>query len=240
MNDPHDAADHAPKPSLQALGEFVASVQHLPLFTGIAVQLIQSVEREDVGAEELSRLISTDAALSVQLLRMVNSSHYGLSRRIGTVANAIAVMGLNQIRRTVLAAVMQRPLTAYLHDSEGVRRFWRHQLLCASLARHLNVRKGGDGELAYMTGLLHDVGRLAMVMKFPQQADALLQRHSDGDHVVVAWERQQFGFDHALVGAALLEIWNMPAAMSDMLAFGLYDEVLKKIVDEVAALERSM
>ena len=208
------AEDKAPAHdcSPAALEEFVASVQHLPLFSGTAVQLIRSVDQEQITAGELSRLISTDAALSAHLLRIVNSPYYGLARRVGTVSDALTVLGLNLVRRTVTAAVLQRPLFAYLHDTEIARAFWRHELLCAALARHLALRRGFDGEFAYMAGLLHDVGRLVMLVQFSDQSDILLTRRSDDDSGIDR-ERRLFGFDHAQVGGALLELWGLPGGL---------------------------
>ena len=209
MSSPHD--DSSPRgEKVDSLETFVGSVQHLPLFSGTAMQLIRSVERDDVTVGELSRLISTDAALVAHLLRIVNSSYYGLSRRIGTVSDALSVLGVNLIRRTVTAAVLQRPLFAYLHDTSVARAFWRHGLLSASLARHLAIQKGVDGELAYMAGLMHDVGRLAMLMQFPQETEVLLRVRSDDDHLGTEREFSRFGFDHAQVGGALLELWGLP------------------------------
>lgn len=196
-----------------ALEEFVAAIQHLPLFTGMAAQLVRSVEREDITTAELSRQISTDAALAAHLLRLVNSSYYGLSRRVGTVSEALAVLGLDLVRRVVTAAVLQRPLLAYLHDTQAAREFWRHQLVCAALARHLHGRKGQDSEVAYMAGLLHDVGRLVMLMHRPKDIDALLHRPGADDDSSVQNERKRFGFDHAQVGGALLEFWGVPERM---------------------------
>ena len=212
MTDPTEGVVANPS-SPAALEAFVASVQHLPLFTGTAVQLIRSVEQEDANADELSRLISTDAALTAHLLRLVNSSFYGLSRRIGTISDALMVLGFNLVRRTVTAAVLERPLLAYLHDSAAARAFWRHELLCAALARHLAGRAKGNGEVAYMAGLLHDVGRLVMLMQYPEQSDLLLQRRSEDDDGGLVVERELFGFDHAQVGGALLESWGLPEEM---------------------------
>ena len=216
---PRAPADNAADADTVAtLQTFVASVQQLPLFTGIAAQLVRSVDREDVTMTELGRLISTDAALVAQLLRLVNSSFYGLPRKIGTVTDAMAVLGLDFVRRMVMVAVLQRPLFAYLHDTAAARAFWRHELLCAALARHLARRDGVDGELAYMAGLLHDVGRLVMLIEYPERHDVLLRHAGDGDPVESAddgaanalQELSLFGFTHAQVGAALLEIWGLP------------------------------
>lgn len=197
------------KAATDSLSAFVASVEHLPLFTGTAMQLIRTIDRDDVAVGEIGRLISSDAALVAHLLRIVNSPYYGLARRIGTVNEALSVLGIYLVRRTVVAAVLQRPLFAYLHETSSARAFWRHGLLCASLARYLALRSGADGELAYMAGLMHDVGRLVMLIKDPDQADILLRTRGD-DESGIALETARFGFDHAQVGGALLELWGLP------------------------------
>jgi putative nucleotidyltransferase with HDIG domain len=191
-----------------ALKTFVASVQHLPLFTGTAAQLVRSVDREDVTATELSRLIATDVALTAHLLRMVNSPYYGLSRKVGTVSEAFALLGLDLVRRTITVAVLQRPLFAYLHDSATARAFWRHKLVTAALSRHIAHRAGANAELAYMAGLMHDVGRLVLLGQFPEHVDMLLRRN--GEDAGAAREVAAFGFTNAQVGAALLEHWGLP------------------------------
>ena len=203
---------HAPGTDEQvdALRAFVASVQHLPLFTATALQLVRTIDQEDTTIDELSRLISGDPALVVHLLRVVNSPFFGLPRRIGTISDACAVMGMDHIRRTVVVAVLQRPLFAYLHDTAIAREFWRHELLCAALARQIAGGQRVDSELAYFAGLLHDVGRLVMLMHFPEQSDLLLDQRSGGDDAGPQAELARFGFTHAQVGAALLELWGLP------------------------------
>ena len=203
------------EPAAPAVAEFVASIRHLPLYPGMAAQLVRSVEQEDITGPALARQITGDAALSSHLLRLANSSFYGLSRRIGTVTDALAVLGFNMVRRIVTSMVMQRPVLAYLPDTKATRAFWRHQLLCAALARFVHQRSGADGEeVAYMAGLLHDVGRLAMFVRWPQAYGALLQRPSTDDAWLIAEEHQHFGFDHAVAGGALLRLWSVPEAIA--------------------------
>ena len=193
-----------------AIRTFIASVRHLPLFSGTATQLVRKAGEENVSGRELARLIATDAALVAHLLRIVNSPYFGFPRRLATVGDALAVLGVDHVRRMVTAAVLQRPLLAYLHDSATVRAFWRHELLCAALSRHIAAHRGGDGELAYMAGLMHDVGRLAMLMQYPQQGDALLHVQGGDDSGSLDREFAAFGFDHAQAGGALLESWGLP------------------------------
>lgn len=200
----------------EAVEAFVASVRHLPLFSGTATQLMRTVGREDVSPAELARLISTDASLVAHLLRIVNSPYYGLARSLGTILEAISVLGIDQVRRTVTAAVLQRPLLSYLHETDAVRAFWRHELLCAALSRHLAEREGLNGELAYMAGLMHDVGRLAMLIGAPGSPDEMLGGRHDDDIAGTDREFERFGFDHAQVGEALLRRWGLPDAIVEV------------------------
>lgn len=194
-----------------AVVTFVERVKQLPLFSSTAMQLMKSVGQIDVSTQELARLISTDAGLVAQLLRIVNSPFYGLPKRCGTVADAIAVLGMDQVRRTVSAAVTKRPIASYLRDSRVVNDFWRHQLLCAALARHLAVQRGLDGEVAHMAGLMHEVGRLAILIQHPHLINVLLDVERRDDVLGTAREVQHFGFDHAQVGGTLLARWGLPA-----------------------------
>ena len=201
--------------SIEAAKTFATSVRHLPLFSGTAVQLMRSAGSEDVSGRELSRLVAADAALVAHLLRIVNSPFYGFASRIATVPDTLIVMGVNAVRRIVTASILQRPLLTYLHDTGIVRTFWRHELTCAALARHLARARGLDGETAYMAGLMHDVGRLAMLIQFPGQTDVLLPAVAVTDGSTLQAETETFGFDHAQAGGALLALWGLPVAIVD-------------------------
>jgi|GEM_PF-644590 len=200
----------AARPVDPAVAAFVANVEQLPLFSGTAMQLMKSVGDEDITSTEVARLIGTDAGLTAQLLRIVNSAHYALPRKCSTVADAIAVLGFARVRRTVAAAVTQGPLTTYLRDSRVVQAFFKHQLLCAAMARHLAVQRDLDGEVAYMAGLMHEVGRLAILIQHPHLTDVLLNVEAKDDHLGKQHEMRHFGFDHAEVGGALLTKWDLP------------------------------
>ena len=196
-----------------ALAAFVANVKQLPLFSVTAMQLMKSVGQEDVKIGELVRLISTDAALVAHLLRIVNSPFYRLPQPCATVAEAVTVLGFSQVRRMVTASVSQRPLASHLSDTSVARAFWRHQMLCGAMARHLALASGLDGEMAYMAGLMHEVGRLAMLIQHPHLTDVLLRVEDVGARLGTQQEIAHFGFDHAHAGGALLAQWGLPPAI---------------------------
>lgn len=215
-----------------AVTTFVAQVGKLPLMPGLALVLARSVNDDHLGAAELGSHIADDAGLAAQLLRLVNSPFYGFSRRIGTVSDAIAVLGFNLVRRIVTAAVLQRPQASVLPDGPATRAFWRHQLLSAALARHAHMQRGEEGgELAYMAGLLHDIGRLAMHAFRPPEAGQLVASHTVGEDALVLDERARLGFDHAEAGAALLQAWQLP----DVLVHAVWQHVSRTAPDEPTA-----
>jgi putative nucleotidyltransferase with HDIG domain len=216
------AAEPVPAPRVprtpasdEAAKAFAASIRHLPLFSGTATQLMRTIGDEDASGRELSRLITTDAALVAHLLRIANSPFYGFANRIATVPDALTVMGGTAVRRIVTASVLQRPLMSYLHDTDVVHAFWRHELMCAALAQHLAQTVGIDGEMAYMAGLMHDVGRLALLIQFPENIDVLLPAERDSHGGGPDLETACFGFDHAQAGGALLDLWGLPEPIVD-------------------------
>lgn len=202
---------------------FLTSIRQLPLVPALAVRLVRSLRDPSLGHAELAGQIAADPALAGQLLRLVNSPFYGMRRRIGTVADAIAMLGLNLVRRIVTATVVLGPQRALLPDTDATRGFWRHQLLVAALARELHAQRDDgaeDAEQAYMAGLLHDVGRLALHAWRPRDDAALHPSHTTGESALVADERARCGIDHALAGALLLHAWELPPAIVD--AVGLH------------------
>jgi HD-like signal output (HDOD) protein len=206
-------APAGPRTFSAAVEALIDTVRQLPLFSSTAMQLMRSTADDDVDTGEIARLISTDAGLTAALLRLVNSPYYALPKPCATVAEAISVVGFDQVRRGVSAAVTKRPLAMYLRDSRAVKAYFRHQLLTASLARHLAKIHDLDGELAYMAGLMHEIGRLALIIHHPHLTDMLL--NVEADHLGTGQERRHFGYDHAEVGGALLARWGLPAAIVD-------------------------
>jgi HD-like signal output (HDOD) protein len=214
-NDPEAPRVETPRTFGPAVEALVENVRQLPLFSATAMQLMRSTADEGIAIDELARLISTDAGLTAALLRIVNSPYYALPRPCATVSEAIAVMGFDQVRRTVSAAVTKRPLGEYLRDSSAVKTYWRHQLLCASLARHIAKTRDLDGELAYMAGLMHEIGRLALIIHHPHLTEVLLNVEAGADHLGTQQERRHLGYDHAEVGGALLAKWGLPRPIVD-------------------------
>lgn len=195
-----------------ARDELLAALRDLPPLPSVVLELIASLGDEDFSAAQLATKISRDQALAARALRLANSSFYGRGRQVGSVAEAIAVLGLRTVRSIVTAAGLagsfQRQ-AGFDHDA-----FWRHSIASALCAQALaGALRRKDAELAFTVGLLHDIGRLVLASAFaPAYAEVEQWRREqdcpDGDA-----ERAVLGIDHAEVGALIARQWNFAPAI---------------------------
>lgn len=181
----------------------------LPVMPGLALRLIKSLADERMDRAGLARMIAADPALSAELLRMANSPFYGFSEQISALDEALNLLGLNLVRRIATATVLGRSLAPLLPTGAVAQDFWHQQLMVAALSHEL--ASNSEAESAYMAGLLHKIGLLALAT-LPEGPGI---SSSGNEALQLEQERRQFGLDHAELGAALLRAWHLPAPLVD-------------------------
>jgi putative nucleotidyltransferase with HDIG domain len=153
--------------------------------------------------------IASDATLSAQVLRMANSPLFGLSAQIDTVQHAITTLGLVRVQSLVMAVATTSYMRAALR-TEALQKTWRHTLATAILSRELARAGEMPPERAYSLGLLHDIGRLGLLVAYPDDYDQIL-KVADRDSVsLLDQEQKLFGLDHCEAGRRLMEQWKLP------------------------------
>lgn len=198
-----------------SLAELADKVRQLPAMPAIALDVIRSLQNSDVDVEDLARRIAQDQAIAARVLRVANSPFYGLQKQVGSIQDAIVVLGLSAVRSLVLAASLITCLPAahargFSHDA-----FWRHGLGTAVAAEALARVLQRPPELMFIAGVLHDIGRLAMVTLYPDLYAAMQEQAAREDRPPGSLEAGYFGFDHAEAGASLAALWNFPPAIAD-------------------------
>lgn len=181
----------------------------LPTIPKVSQQLMRSFGDENVTVEEIARHLSADPTMSAKLLRLANSAYFNLSRTIGTVDDALRMLGFTMVRNLVLG----QSLGAAFRDTPGMQmaQFWRYNLYAACGSRWLAQRTGADADSTFTVGLLHGIGQLHLHAAEPREAASLdRQCHVLGAGRAEA-ERAAFGFHHGEVAAELARIWNFPA-----------------------------
>ena len=180
----------------------------LPTIPKVAQQLIASFSSEDVSVNDIARQLATDPALSAKLLRLANSAYFHLSRTIGTVDDALRMLGFVMVRNLVLGNSM----AAAFRHAKGIdlHQFWRYNLYTACAARWLASQDGVNADLVFTVGLVHGVGQLHMHAAAPEAMVALDKKCHVLDSARALAERSSLGFHHGDVAAALARIWNFP------------------------------
>ena len=184
----------------------------LPHFPPVAEALLRLALDENIGLAKVSDVVATDAAISLEVLRVVNTGFIGVRGQVSSVAQAAAILGLRRIT-TIAGAVAIRGCLGRWWRWAPVRRCWHHNLASALTAEHMARLLFLDGDTAHAAGLLHDVGRLVMVMRFEDEYVRLLQSAAFDEADFRDRERERFGVDHSEAGRLLLEQFGMPRSL---------------------------
>lgn len=180
----------------------------MPTIPKVVQELIDSFSNEEIDVESIARKLGVDQVLTAKVLRLANSSYYGLQRKIGSVDEAVVVMGLNSLRTLVIATGVTgafAPITGFDRT-----RFWRHSLVVAAYARWLAKKCGLNSEIAFTAGLMHAIGEVLIHLAMPNESEDIDRRASRGERRIDI-ERAAFGFSNCEVGAELARRWCFPA-----------------------------
>ena len=188
----------------------------------VALRIAQIVEDPASSANDISREIGLDAALTARLLRVANSAAYGHAGKIGTLPRAVAILGMRQVRDLAVGLTAIRAFDGISNELVTMDSFWRHSVLCAVAAGQIAARGPRKVDnCSFVAGLLHDIGQLVL---FSQAADLgrralLMSVDSIDDLEVFRCEREVMGFDHAAVGGTLARKWGLPRALQECIEF---------------------
>jgi HD-like signal output (HDOD) protein len=190
-------------------------VHSLPALPAVVRTVTRRIVSESAGPAEIARLLSHDQALTARVLRLANSAFYAPREPVRSVNQAVVLLGFGTVRAIVLKASI---FSAF--DLARARPFWLHALgtACAAraVARLANLGRGDD---AFVMGLLHDIGKLALAEHLPEpyaEVRALVAREGG---LIRDAEQRVLGCDHAAIGRFLCEHWSLPADCREAIAF---------------------
>ncbi|MDR1708502.1 MAG: HDOD domain-containing protein [Candidatus Accumulibacter sp.] len=202
-------------PSLERLIDYADALPSLP---EVVAYLTRALRDENADLETLSRHINSDPAIVARLLAAANAASTGLARRVQSVSQAFLLLGADRVAHIVLASTLIHRYDGNAATGFSAPLLWRHSLGVAVCSRALAEQTGVDPELAFVAGLLHDIGRLLMYVASPAQVLAALDRRQHDDIQLVAAERAVFGYDHCDAGRVLAGAWNLPPEIAEAIA----------------------
>ncbi|WP_020655659.1 HDOD domain-containing protein [Massilia niastensis] len=204
--------------SAPAAIDLAAGLDDLPSLPAVVMELLGSIE-EDIDISVLARKLANDQALTAKTLRLANSSAFGLQVKATTIQQAMTFLGFQTTRKLIAAAAMTGCFPSGRCPGFSDKAFWRHSIASAACARILARRVRFNQDVAFTAGLLHDIGRLVLVTRYPEHYQVVLAERKRSDCGLLAAERAVLGLDHVAAGVALAEQWNFSDTMRQAIAF---------------------
>jgi HD-like signal output (HDOD) protein len=180
------------------------------------VQKLLAVMRdENSSADDVTRVLSSDQALAGKILKLVNSSFYGMSGEVSTITRAVVVLGFSGVRNVAMGFGMVSALKKL--GGVSVATFWDHAISAGAGAQAMAPRLGSghDPEEAFIAGLMHDIGHVVLASAVPDEwAAAQARIQADGGDPI-AIEKDLLGMSHASVGQRLMAYWQLPTPLQE-------------------------
>jgi HD-like signal output (HDOD) protein len=184
----------------------------LPTIPKVVQELIASFQQEEINVDEIADKVAHDQVISARVLRLANSARYGGNRRIGSLDDAVVMLGFDNLRMLVIASGMVS--TTINVPGFNMQAFWQRSLELANTARLLGKAARLDMNVGYSCGLLANIGELVLHVGLPTQT-AQIDKAVEGGADRVATERMILGMDMTNVGAELARRWNFPETIQE-------------------------
>ncbi len=197
----------------QLLSTVLAS-EELPTLPTVASKLITLTSREDTTLADIAALISQDISLSAKILKVANSAFYSFPQQIGSIKQAVSILGTNAVRSLVLSF-------SFLSIRDGSQKsrfdfatFWERSLAAAVASKLILEKvKGADTEEVFISGLLQNLGELIFARTFHEKYEKVIEAVADSQHDLVAAEESLLGANHMSIGYEVAKHWSFPEAL---------------------------
>jgi len=185
----------------------LATMNRIPSLPAAVLEVIASFDNANIDVQALAEKIGHDQGLSAKILRVANSPFYGLPRQVGSIPNAVVVLGFSAVRSLALAAGIAGVFSASSATFFWPG-YWKRSMTAAVYARALAKCLKLNPEIAFTAGLFHDIGLAALAFGAPQQLAEAQAAAGTGD--LLAAEQALLGFDHAMLGGEMARHWGFP------------------------------
>ena len=202
--------------------ERVLAIPNLPTLPAVAIRVLELTSSRDASVREIASVIENDPALASKVLRTVNSSFFGLSRRCGSIQQALVFLGLHSLKALVLSFTLTRAVDGHDDDEVGFDflSYWRRSIYSAAAAREIAQRhRRCDPDEAFLTALIRDIGMIALWRAYGDRYLQIIDL-AKGDHNrLCAVEQRTLEIDHAEIAGEMVVRWRFPIAFAQAIRF---------------------
>lgn len=198
-----------------SLNNIFSKVKQLPQMPQVIQDVMGAFQSDTVNVDAIAKKLAEDPGVTAKILRLANSSHYSGARSVGSVNEAVVIMGFNALRTLVLASGVT---TAFKYPASfDARAFWTSSFTVATNARWLAKFGDVDRELAYTTGMLHNIGSIMIAIAEPEAYEKIIKT-ADNDAHTTMLEQESLGVTAVEVSTELARRWKFPEDITDGLA----------------------
>jgi len=219
----------------------VASIGDIATLPEITIRIIELVEDPKSTARDLHEIIKNDPALSVKVLKVVNSAFYGLPGQVASVDRAIILLGLSAVKNIAIAASIARLFKGRrISERFSASDLWKHSVAVAVVAH--DIAKALPHPVmpdeVFVAGLIHDIGTMVERQAYPDEFAEVITRCSAGEATLIECEQQVIGADHQAFGVGLTTKWKFPRHLRAAVGFHHNPEALSVELRNIATLIR--
>lgn len=197
--------------------------QHMDAFPILPVTVVRIMEvtsNPESSANDLMQALLPDQSLCMTVLKLANSVLFGRPQRVDSLITAIMVLGFKEVQSIALIkAIVNSFRDLQLNNRALLEQFWEHSFVTAMAAKHIAHDLRFSPNAFFMAGLIHDIGKLVMLLTFGAEYDPALWMIPYSTTERLQTEQTQFGFHHAAVGGMLLQQWHFPANLLAAVAY---------------------
>ena len=197
--------------SEERMKKLVGRIENVPTLPTVMARILAATQDPKTSAEDVNKIILGDQALTAKILKLVNSAFYGFPRKIGTVTEAVVILGFATVRNLAITASVFQSFGSRKKGRFDRESFWRHSVAVGTvsriLARRMNMPSQED---IFVAGLLHDLGKVVLDHHCHEDFMKALDLAEENEWPLYKAEEEIFGVSHAEVGRWLAERWNMP------------------------------
>ncbi|MEN6331105.1 MAG: HDOD domain-containing protein [Smithella sp.] len=200
--------------------KFISEHTKLSTLPDIYNKFVDTIARPNSSSYDIENVINKDTSLSAQLLKISNSAFYSYPAKVDTISRAINIIGTQQLSTLAMGIIIIGVFNKMPARIINMEMFWKHSILCGICARILAGYKNiQNTERLFTAGLLHDIGRLVCYNYLPQESlRAILEAQNDRQLLYLK-EREVFDMDHAMIGGSLVNRWQMPLSLEEMVCY---------------------
>lgn len=222
--------------STNPLDRIVANATELYTLPAVAMKVLELTDNPQVDVRALKQCIENDPALTTKILRVVNSSLFGLTREVSDLNQALALLGIKPLKLLVLGFSLPEGLFEGL-AAEVLGHYWRHTLTKAVAARRIAETLWNEpGDEAFIAGLLQDLGILLLIQELGQPYVKCLERTRRQGNSLPVLETESLGFDHTMLTSRLLDSWGLPDSLVKAVCWQAARQALSSSVPPVGQL----